>query len=223
MTDGDVRAARLLTDGPATVEARARVPPRPRRRKAVGTLSHQGTAAHFPALTWPPSPQPSVVMSRSQRLQRSLPSRVVSATAGNCGCRIHGKSRRSSGGRLLRARARANRRPCLEVTRSLRASENTIMDAEREAFAEYKRELRRWKSKAQAARGEFPEPPPKGERLIVSDVTVEALIDRLFTSPAGLLLYRDGTGRERPPGCRLGNWLGATRSPTGRAPRRITL
>ena len=52
--------------------------------------------------------------------------------------------------------------------------------------------LRRWKSQGGGGPwGVSPNPRPKGERLIVSDVTVEALTDRLFTSPAGLLLCRD--------------------------------
>ena len=191
MTDGDVRAARLLTDGPATVEAELEPPQ---------ALDGERRWVPFPTEILPPIPRAYVAtVAQAIGCDASFPALATLATIAGC----IGNRRQLCGAKnswqepaviwgAIVARSGTRKSPALsEVTRSLRASENTIMDAEREALAEHKRDVRRWKSRAPASRGDFPEPPPKGERLIVSDVTVEALVDRLFTSPAGLLLYRD--------------------------------
>ena len=58
-------------------------------------------------------------------------------------------------------------------------------------LAEHRGELKAWKATPKAERGEEPEPPPACPQLFCSDVTVEALADRLEKSPRGLLVAVD--------------------------------
>ena len=59
------------------------------------------------------------------------------------------------------------------------------------AMAEYQAELRAWKATPKADRGDEPEAPNPCEHTIVSDVTVEALADRLADCPRGILVAVD--------------------------------
>lgn len=78
-----------------------------------------------------------------------------------------------------------------EVTRPLRHAEAEAIQDEQARRSEYEAELQRWKEAGRSKRGERPTEPPPRARLLVSDVTVEALALRLSHSPAGVLLYRD--------------------------------
>ena len=82
---------------------------------------------------------------------------------------------RYQGGGLVTRSGTRTSRVLAEVTRSVRARENSNIAAERERRAEYIRDLRRWRSAASAASGEHPGPPAKDQRLIVSDVAVKTL------------------------------------------------
>jgi hypothetical protein len=62
------------------------------------------------------------------------------------------------------------------------------------AVQEHERSVDVWKDQRKAGRGEKPQPPDQPERLLVSDVTTEAVATRLGSSPLGLLLYCDELG-----------------------------
>ena len=53
------------------------------------------------------------------------------------------------------------------------------------------RERREWRAQRQRERGPEPDPPPPLEHVYCSDVTVEALADRLQASPRGVLIAVD--------------------------------
>ncbi len=93
---------------------------------------------------------------------------------------------------VIIARSGMLKSPALaEVTRPLRRREARDIEAERERFDEYECQLQQWQDTTKAERGDRPQPPARAGRLLVSDVTVEALVERLATSLTGLLLYRD--------------------------------
>ena len=90
------------------------------------------------------------------------------------------------------ARSGTLKSPALaEATRSLRRTEADAIDAERQRRDEYKAALQQWQDASRGERGDRPAEPEPAPRLIVSDVTVEALALRLSHSPGGLLLFRD--------------------------------
>ena len=90
------------------------------------------------------------------------------------------------------ARSGARKSPALsEVTRPLHRAEVEAIELERQRRADYQAELQRWQDAPRGERGDRPVEPEPGPRLVVSDITVEALALRLSHSPAGLLVIRD--------------------------------
>lgn len=57
--------------------------------------------------------------------------------------------------------------------------------------AEYEKELENWKSAPKDQRGDRPEKPEPAMRMLVSDVTTEAVLAIHADAPLGLLLHRD--------------------------------
>lgn len=90
------------------------------------------------------------------------------------------------------ARSGARKSPALsEVARPLRRAEAEALELETQRRADYQAELQRWQDAPRGARGDRPVEPEPGPRLVVSDITVEALALRLSHSPGGLLVIRD--------------------------------
>lgn len=81
--------------------------------------------------------------------------------------------------------------PALRMaTEALADVEKVNKDSHKVAMSEFKGELQAWKDGDKKKRGAEPE-PPKMERHIVSDITVEALAAILQDNDRGLLLLRD--------------------------------
>lgn len=78
-----------------------------------------------------------------------------------------------------------------EVTRHLRRVEHDVIEADRQARLDFEAALVAWKAAPRDLRGDRPVAPDPLGRSLVSDVTIEALAEKLANSPAGLLLYRD--------------------------------
>ncbi|MFQ5745120.1 MAG: DUF3987 domain-containing protein [Acidobacteriota bacterium] len=74
-----------------------------------------------------------------------------------------------------------------EVTRHLHQREAQEIETERQRRDEYELELRAWSDPPKGKRGERPEEPDLAVRLVVSDITVEALAERLSQAPPGLV------------------------------------
>jgi hypothetical protein len=92
------------------------------------------------------------------------------------------------------------------VMRPIRDRQGKAMERHKEAMKQYQAELARWEKEMAAwkrnkAAGDPPERPnpPPCERLVVSDVTVEALAPILLENPRGLLCSRD----------ELAGWIGS--------------
>jgi len=91
---------------------------------------------------------------------------------------------------LLVAPSGATKSPALDkVFEPLQAWEHAEITREKEERAEYAALLREWKEGGK--KGDCPEEPEPAHRLLISDATVEAVIVRLESSPAGLIAVRD--------------------------------
>ena len=82
----------------------------------------------------------------------------------------------------------------------LNATVKPARKRQRRAFEQYNAELKTYKGmlfdwkqtpKAEKNRDDKPGDPPQPERFLVSDITIEALADRLEKSPRGVLAYTD--------------------------------
>ena len=73
----------------------------------------------------------------------------------------------------------------------LKEKQSEWIDAWETAKADYEQRLIEWKSAKKGERGMPPTEPPPPKRLIVSDITVESIGQRLKENPLGLLLYVD--------------------------------
>lgn len=78
-----------------------------------------------------------------------------------------------------------------EVTRPVRRREAKVIAVHQRHLEDHERAVEAWADRPKGERGAKPEPPEPPARSLVSDVTVEALAERLSESPAGVLLYRD--------------------------------
>ncbi len=88
-----------------------------------------------------------------------------------------------------RSPAEAEPRPCGNTREAIRQYERDVLT--------YDADHAEWKKSGREKGERPPEPPeePKPERFIVSDITVEALIERLQDNPNGLLFKRRRAGR----------------------------
>jgi hypothetical protein len=80
------------------------------------------------------------------------------------------------------------------VLQYLHEREAAKVENEKASREEHEEQMREWQSSSRDDRGDPPEKPEPVERLIVSDVTTEALLAVHERSPLGLLLYRDELG-----------------------------
>ncbi len=69
--------------------------------------------------------------------------------------------------------------------------QRAILKESAQARADFSAELQTWKDTPKGARGERPEPPAACEHPLCSDITVEALADRLLATPRGILIALD--------------------------------
>ena len=93
---------------------------------------------------------------------------------------------------MIVARSGALKSPALSlVTQPLQRLEAKEIEAEKERREAYEADMERWKALPSAGKGDKPPGPLPANRLLVSNITTEALAERLSHSPAGLLLYRD--------------------------------
>lgn len=76
------------------------------------------------------------------------------------------------------------------AVRPLEALEETLWENNAAALKMHKIDTQAWKADRSNHMSEPPE-PPSPERLIVSDITIESLADRLKDNPRGLTLIRD--------------------------------
>ena len=81
----------------------------------------------------------------------------------------------------------------------LHERQRKIIKEHKAALAEYESERREWKAQPRDERGDEPTTPDPMEHPLVSDITVEALADRLETTPRGTLVAVD----------ELSGWLGS--------------
>ncbi|MCY2953424.1 MAG: YfjI family protein [Planctomycetota bacterium] len=81
----------------------------------------------------------------------------------------------------------------------LHERQRKIIKDHKAAFAEYESDRRAWKAKPRDDRGDEPTAPEPMEHPLVSDITVEALADRLEATPRGTLVAVD----------ELAGWLGS--------------
>ncbi|HSI34579.1 MAG: YfjI family protein [Phycisphaerae bacterium] len=82
--------------------------------------------------------------------------------------------------------------PAFEMAlRPLFRRQARLMTEHRECVSAYEAEREAWKNAPKAARGEPPTPPTNCEHVYCTDVTVEALAERLDASPRGVLVAID--------------------------------
>jgi hypothetical protein len=90
--------------------------------------------------------------------------------------------------------------PALELAiRPLWRRQQEILKAHAQARSEHKAALAEWKKLPKAQRDEQPEPPDPCKHPLCSDITIEALADRLQATPRGTLVTMD----------ELGTWFGS--------------
>lgn len=82
--------------------------------------------------------------------------------------------------------------PAMErALKPLYRRQKRILREYQRTLAEYQAELKKWKATPKDERGDEPQKPPAAPHLFCSDVTVEALADRLEKSPRGILVAVD--------------------------------
>jgi len=91
-------------------------------------------------------------------------------------------------------RSGTTKSPALDsVVEFVRKRQQQAFDCYKDELAEYKGKLSRWKQIPKPDRNldDRPGDKPQPERFLVSDITIEALADRLEDSPRGLLAFTD--------------------------------
>jgi hypothetical protein len=101
--------------------------------------------------------------------------------------------------------------PALElVTQPIWRRQKALLKEHAKARAQYEADLQAWKDASREGRGERPDPPEFCQHLLCSDITIEALADRLLVTPRGILMTLDELGASTGIGAasayRARNW-----------------